>query len=165
MRCIICHVTKQVQSSNNTTHEHKGLLTYNPTHGITFTKKHIDNEHEAIVAKYVLHCKNENEASISGHEKSKKCKWATPFAIIEFFSNVWSFKSSNPLQLLFIEDLVLLITKGYVPLSTMESSWLWHLVMRQNGKVCLPTRKQLVKEHMPFMLAKCMDRYVLPMLT
>ncbi len=53
----ICHVTKQVQSSNNTTHECKGLLTYNPMHDITSVKKHIDNEHEAIVAKYVLHPK------------------------------------------------------------------------------------------------------------
>jgi hypothetical protein len=43
-------------------------------HGITFMKKHIDNEHEAIVAKYVLHCKNEDEASSPGHEKSKKHK-------------------------------------------------------------------------------------------
>jgi hypothetical protein len=37
-------------------------------------KKHIDNEHEAIVAKYALHHKNEDEASGSSHEKSKKCK-------------------------------------------------------------------------------------------
>jgi hypothetical protein len=54
MRCHICHITKQVQSSNSTTHECKSLLTHNPTHGITFMKKHIDNEHEAIVATYVL---------------------------------------------------------------------------------------------------------------
>ncbi len=37
--------------------------------------------------------------------------------------------------------------------------------MQQNGKVHFPTRKQLVKKHMPFVLAKCMDHYVLPMLT
>jgi hypothetical protein len=68
MRCIICHVTKQVQSSNDTIHEHKGLLTYNPTHGITSMKKHIDNEHKAIVAKYTLHRKNEDEVSNLGCE-------------------------------------------------------------------------------------------------
>ncbi len=122
MRCTICHVTRQVQSSNNIAHEHKGHLTYNPTHGITFIKKHIDNEHEAIVAKYVLHHKNEDETSSPGRKKCKNYKRATPFVITEFFSNVQSYKSSNPLQLVFIEDLVLFITKGYVPLSTMESS-------------------------------------------
>jgi hypothetical protein len=30
--------------------------------------KHIDNEHEAIVAKYVLHHKNEDETSGPSHE-------------------------------------------------------------------------------------------------
>ncbi len=55
MRCPICHITKQIQSSNSTTRECKGLLTYNPTRGITSMKKHIDDEHEAIVAKHVLH--------------------------------------------------------------------------------------------------------------
>jgi hypothetical protein len=71
MRCIICHVTKQVQTSNNNTCERKGLLTYNPTHGITFIKKHIDNEHKAIVAKYVLHRKNEDKASSPGYERTR----------------------------------------------------------------------------------------------
>ncbi len=61
MRCIICHVTKQVQSSNNTIHEPKGLFTY-----IASMKKHINNEHKAIVAKYVLHHKNEDEVSNLG---------------------------------------------------------------------------------------------------
>jgi ribosome-binding ATPase YchF (GTP1/OBG family) len=88
MRCTICHIIKQVQSSNNTTREHKGLLTYNPTYDITYIKKHIDKKHKAIVAKYVLHYKNEDKASNLGHEKSKKCKRVTPFAIIDFFSNV-----------------------------------------------------------------------------
>ncbi len=74
MKCTICHVTEQVQSYNNTTCENKGLFTYNPRCGITSTKKHIDNEHKAIVAKYVLHCKNEDKASNLGHEKSKKRK-------------------------------------------------------------------------------------------
>jgi len=48
-------------------------------------KKHIDNEHEAIVAKYVLHCKNEDEASGPSHEKNKKHKQVALFAIIDFF--------------------------------------------------------------------------------
>ncbi len=48
-------------------------------------KKHIDNEHEAIVAKYVLHPKSENKASGPSHEKCKKHKQAALSAIIEFF--------------------------------------------------------------------------------
>jgi hypothetical protein len=48
-------------------------------------KKHIDNEHKAIVAKYALHHKSEDEASGSSHEKSKKSKQATPSTITDFF--------------------------------------------------------------------------------
>jgi hypothetical protein len=36
--------------------------------------KNIDNEHEAIVAKYVLHHKNEDKAFSPGCEKRKKHK-------------------------------------------------------------------------------------------
>jgi len=50
-------------------------------------KKHIDNEHEAIVAKYVLHRKSEDETSNPGHEKSKKHKQDTFFAIRYIFCN------------------------------------------------------------------------------
>ncbi len=74
MKLTICHVTKQVQSSHNTTCENKGLLTYNPRRGITSMKKHIDNEHKAIIAKYALHCKSEAKTSDPGREKSKKRK-------------------------------------------------------------------------------------------
>jgi hypothetical protein len=72
MRCAICHIIEQVQSSNNTTCEHKGLFTYNPTHGITSMKKHIDNEHKAIVAKYTLHHKSEDEAFSSSCEEKQE---------------------------------------------------------------------------------------------
>ncbi len=44
------------------------------------------------------------------------------FVIIEFFSNIQPYKSFDPLQLVFIEDLVLFIAKGYVPLFVVESS-------------------------------------------
>jgi hypothetical protein len=88
MRCTICHIIEQVQSSNNTTCEHKGPFTYNLMHGITSMKKHVDNEHKAIVAKYALHCKSEYEASSSSHKKSKKSKQATPSTITIFFQTI-----------------------------------------------------------------------------
>jgi len=59
---------------------------------------------------------------------------------------------------------VLFVAKGYEILSTVECLWLRCLVMKQNGKIHFPTHKQLVKDHIPFMLAKTMDRYVLPTL-
>jgi hypothetical protein len=60
-------------------------------------KKHTDNEHEAIVAKYASHHKNEDEASSPSREKSKKCKRAAPFTITKFFLNTRPYKSFDPL--------------------------------------------------------------------
>ena len=37
-------------------------------------------------------------------------------------------------------------------------------MMRRDPKVVCPSRKQLVREHIPTMLAKTMDRYVLPLI-
>jgi hypothetical protein len=54
---------------------------------------------------------------------------------------------------------MLFVAKGYEVLSMMECPWLHRLVMRQNGKIHFPTRKQLVKDHIPPMLAKTMDHY------
>ena len=57
------------------------------------------------------------------------------------------------------------IAKGYESLSIVESAWLRRLMMRRDPKVVCPSRKQLVREHIPAMLAKTMDRYVLPLIS
>jgi hypothetical protein len=56
------------------------------------------------------------------------------------------------------------IVKEYVPLSIMDYSWVQRLVMWQNGKIHSPIHKQLIKKHIPFVLIKCMDCYVLHVL-
>ncbi len=56
-----------------------------------------------------------------------KCKQrasATPTTITIFFGNVKTYKKSNPIRMAFIEYLVLMIVKGYMPLSIVESPWL-----------------------------------------
>jgi len=44
-----------------------------------------------------------------------------PTTIIIFFGGVRPYKKSNPIQMGFIEDLGLMIAKGYMPLSIVES--------------------------------------------
>jgi hypothetical protein len=54
----------------------------------------------------------------------KKCKQkasTTPTTLMNLFGNVKPYKKSRPIQLRFIEDLVLMIVKGYKPLSIVES--------------------------------------------
>jgi hypothetical protein len=39
------------------------------------------------------------------------------------------YKKSNPIQMGFIENLVLMIAKGYMPLPIVESLWLRRMVL------------------------------------
>ena len=50
-------------------------------------------------------------------------------------------------------------------MSIVESAWLRRLMMRRDPKVVCPNRKQLVRKHIPAMLEKTMDRYVLPLIS
>jgi hypothetical protein len=164
LRCVICHPTKQCHNFDSTIKFQKGFITYNPQHGITSMNNHIDIEHGAMVSKYKNHCTKEIEFASLGHGKSKQCKGVAPSTITEYFGSQQPYKSFDPMQICFIEDLMLFVAKGYEVLSMVECPWLHHLVMRQNGKVCFHTRKQLVKNHIPPMLAKTMDCYVFPIL-
>jgi hypothetical protein len=57
--------------------------------------------------------------------------------------------------------LVLYITKGYQPLSSIENPWLRHLILHQCGHVKFPTRHQLVNEMLPNVVEITMENYVL----
>jgi hypothetical protein len=89
---------------------------------------HIDDEHEDIVIKYKLHCKQEGKSIGFGCEKNKKQKGVAPFSITNFFGTQQPYKSSNPTQIHFIEDLVLFIAKGCEVVSIMECLWLQCLI-------------------------------------
>jgi hypothetical protein len=45
------------------------------------------------------------------------------------------YKKSNPMQMGFIEDLVLVIVKGYMPLSIVGSPWLKQMVLHLCGQI------------------------------
>jgi hypothetical protein len=49
LKCLIYHPIKQCHSSDSTIRFWKGLITYNPQHGITFMKNHIDSKRGAMV--------------------------------------------------------------------------------------------------------------------
>jgi hypothetical protein len=62
------------------------------------------------------------------------------------------YKKFNPMQMGFIEDLVLIIIKGYMPLSIVGSPWLKQMVLHFCGQIQFPSHKQLVCEHLPILL-------------
>ena len=164
LRCWVCHPT-EAESSNSSgrgTRSRKGILQYNPAHGITSMKTHVENEHAEEFARYVRESKaDEGETA---RQKTKKRKGAPPSSITAYFGNTKPYAKNDVQQQRFIEDLVLFIAKGYESLSIVESAWLRRLMMRRDPKVVCPSRKQLVREHIPAMLEKTMDRFVLPLI-
>ena len=161
MKCTICHPSNATSSSSSrsATRHRKGVLQYNPLHGLTSMKNHVMNEHLTEFQRYKASL---TELEESARQKTKKRKGVQPSAITEFFAGHKSYHKGDVQQKHFLEDLVLFIAKGYETLAVVESLWLRRLVMRRDPKVKFPTRKALVHEHIPALLAKTMERYVLP---
>ncbi len=61
--------------------------------------------------------KNALENNIGKWEKTKHRTLVTPLAITSFFGSVKLYKKSHHVQMQFIQDLVLMIAKGYMSLS------------------------------------------------
>ncbi len=122
-RCIICHPTPpfNVSSScsSNNTHKRKGLQ-YNPIHGSTFMKKHLQNEPIKKFNKYKAKVKDK-DGGATKCQKFKKRKGVPPSSIIDFFKGVTSYSKKNHVQFRFIKDLVLHVCKGYQNISVVES--------------------------------------------
>jgi hypothetical protein len=83
--------------------------------------------------------------------------------IVDFFGSKEPYKKLDPPQVNFITNLVLLIVKGCIPLSLVESQWVRRLVLMCDSKMAFPSRRQLLKEHIPAMFMKTMEQYVLPL--
>jgi len=82
-----------------------------------------------------------------GKKTCKKRKLVHSSTIINFFGGQGGYKNDYPLQLKFVENLVLFIVKSYNVLSCVESFWLPRLVMWHDLKICFPSHKQLGKDH------------------
>jgi hypothetical protein len=63
-------MTSQTSNNNSTTNFGKAIISYTLSHGITTMKKHIDNEHVALV-QYIEHTKVLDGIIIGQQEKEK----------------------------------------------------------------------------------------------
>ncbi len=72
--------------------------------------------------------------AIEGKNGGKQQKWkhkafATLTTITNFFENVKPYKKSNPIQMGFIDDLVLMVVNGYMCLFIVDNLWLKQMVL------------------------------------
>ena len=68
-------------------------------------------------------------------------------------------------QKTFPEDLVLLIAKGYYPLSSVENMWLKRFALRHDPRVVFPSRKSLTEDVLPAMVEHTLETIVRPALS
>jgi hypothetical protein len=73
MRCTMCHMTSQTSNNNSTTNFGKAIISYTLSHKITTMKKHVANEHIALV-QYIKHTKVLDGTIIGQPKKKTKTK-------------------------------------------------------------------------------------------
>jgi len=123
-------------------------------------KYHIEALHLKLLLAYVI--EHFVHDSVTGSQKrndecgrlmqlAKKCTKVTTRAISSFFGSKTLYKRHDETQKLLLEDLMLLIAKGYFPLNTYENVWMHRLALRLDSKLMFPIQRALEKEIFPTM--------------
>jgi hypothetical protein len=95
---------------------------------------------------------------------AKKWLKVAPGVIFIFLRNKIPYQKQDETQKLFLEDLVLLMVKGFSPLNTCENVHMQRLALRLDPKVVFPFRKTLSKKILPNMVTRCLELHVQPLL-
>jgi hypothetical protein len=66
--------------------------------------------------------------------KKQEAQGVAPSTITKYFGSQQPYKNYDPMQIHFIENVMLFVAKGYEALSTLECPWLYHLVMNKMVK-------------------------------
>ncbi len=112
-------------------------------------KMHVDNVHphslierKSILSEMVVVKLSETHHS---QQHGKKRVGAIHTTITSFFGSTNPYKNADDVQQRFIDDLVLYIYKGYMPLSTCKNIWLRRLVLCQCPHFVFPSSFSFVK--------------------
>jgi len=132
-------------------------------------KHHVEALHLKLLTTYVAECFVHDNVTCSQEwndeggklmQPAKNCTKVVVGVIFSFFGSKTLYKMHDESQKLFLKDLVLLIAKGYLLLSTCENAWMRRLVLKPNSKLVFPTQKTLVEEYLPAMVDRCLNLYV-----
>jgi len=111
----------------------KGIIAYNKSCGTSFMKFHVEVLHLKLLLAYVIEhfahdritsSQERNDEGGRLMQLAKKCIKVVVRAISSFFGSKTPYKRHYEVQKLLLEDLMLLIVKGYFPLNTYENVWM-----------------------------------------
>ncbi len=92
-------------------------------------KKHVEYDHFALLKMFFeSHVVIEAPRSPLDCEPNKKRAIDFPSNIFGFFSTNFKFKKDDLIQVGFLEDLMLFVVKGLLPMRIVESIWLQKMV-------------------------------------
>jgi hypothetical protein len=130
MHCIICHnITTLPKMLAMHTKCRKCLIVYHKFNGIMTMKKHVEYDHFALLKMFFeSHVVIEAPRSPLDCEPNKKRAIDFPSNIFGFFSTNFKFKKDDLIQVGFLEDLMLFVVKGLLPMRIVESIWLQKMV-------------------------------------
>jgi len=128
-------------------------------------KKHLETIYEQDFSKYNAKVQAAKEDASTSQQNCAKRKGSEGTSITNFFGNRTPYRKSDSKQQQFLTNMVLLIAKGCISLSMCDSPWLRTLVLQCDSKINFPSRRSLMRVHIPNMLAKTMELYVLPSLS
>jgi hypothetical protein len=108
-------------------------------------KKHVDMEHGALLKRYVEEVNNHPKPSLE-NESAIKCPHVNQLQFIDFFPFTNQFKKDDESQVVFLEDVMLYVIKGFLPMRTFESIWLHQMAYKLCLMVVFPSKKLFVEE-------------------
>jgi hypothetical protein len=95
-------------------------------------------------------------------QNSKVQKVITVGSIFAFFNSTTTYWKSNEKQKAFIDDLVLVVVKGLLPLNTIENLSMRWFGLQTNPQLVFPSHKNIIEEIL-FCMMKCtLEEFVLP---
>ncbi len=128
-KCITCHnETTPLEILAMRTRCKKGLIACRKYNGTTSMKKHVESGHSILLQQLLEDPTNLATRSPLDHELSKKRAHVLPYSISGFIFSTIKFKKDDAIQVVFLEDLMLFMIKGLMPMRTIKSIWLQRLV-------------------------------------
>jgi hypothetical protein len=132
MHCTICHFVSHAYNYGSTTKKRNGLITYGQQHGTTSMKKHVTSKHGNAWAKWKSVNLNLATKDDKCRKKSKHRSVVGYGAITYQFGNITPYKKEDLGKQKFMEDLLMFVAKGYMPISVVGNQSLNRMVLCQN---------------------------------
>lgn len=163
MRCIVCHPSRRETLGLRSTRCRKGVVLYNKEHGTSAMKRHVHAEHPQAFSRYKALRSSSEPSLVTPRQPSKKRPGSFPGSLAYVYGGSNPQKEDEQHQQ-FLEDLALYIVKAHQPLSSVESIWLRRLLLSQCPRILFPSRLELLDDAIPKLVAKTLEKYVVPSL-